>query len=212
MRTKPFLRIERTEHTHSEDYVRSEFGRVNHIGGGCFANVYEHPTDSTKVIKVTVGYDRAYIRYIKHVRRLRVHSPWLPRVHDAFMVMSAPILRENYEARSEWFKGHGARRGAVWFVAILDKLTSFDDEDRNRDMWRIYNELALAAGEIRWGRKTVGLTELMDRQGLKPSRKDLVAEALLNRMIKKYKLAPDMHCLNAMWHGQQLVLTDPFCG
>jgi hypothetical protein len=211
MKTRRFLRVERCDHTKVEDYMRATFHGAEWLAGGCFGEVYTHPTDATKVIKITRSYDRAYVTYVKHIIHLRKHSPWFPVIHDAYFAMSVSRIREKYENVGEYYAGSKARRGAVWLVVVMERLESL--YDRDGALKDVYYDLGHNAGEVKYStRKSVGLSNLLANIGRAPNRLDKVAEALLNRLIKRYQFIIDMHEGNAMWKGDQVVLTDPFCG
>lgn len=209
---KRFLRVVRSVHDNASDFVASEFKGAEYIAGGCFGSAYHHPTDASKVIKVTIGYDRAYITYVRHILHLRKRNPWFPVIHDAYLVMSEPRIRDNYEAIGPYYKASAARRNACWLVVIMDRLEAFDDKP-SEPLTEVYYKLSVNAGDVRYSSgTTTGLTSALRNIGREATRLDKVAEALLNRMLKRYRFSPDMHSGNAMWSGRQLVLTDPFCG
>lgn len=158
--------------------------RLQFLGDGGFAEVYEHPDDPSKVIRVSiVDTDLRYphdgwFGYAEHCRRRAQGSPFAPRLFDLV---------------------HMGRAGAGVWIAISERLEELGPTDH--DLLDVMGAVQRMQYPGTYGEPELGDEEMMER--LQPG---------LHSFLRKHCAGmEDFHIDNIMKRGDTMVINDPTC-
>lgn len=175
------------------------------LGQGAFAKVFQHPTKSTRVLKVnrcdSVLMEDGYYRFLKRITKLRGNNPFLPRVHSV-KVFKRKLGFDPYDRSYEFY-----------FVAELEKLVPFK-KIKFKDRYEWYKRNIYSKTEIpRRGEAYADEMKLYCRPHQKHRNRALKrANKLINRTSRGIFFRDDHHG-NLMWRvrasGMHVVFIDP---
>lgn len=192
-------------------------GKVDYMGGGAFADVFQHRNRPGTVMKVgVIGANNkdGYVLYLNHIfRNQRMQSnPYLPRVYD--------------------IKTYQVRPTRLEYVVEIEKLEGLQDVDAEeiRNMGeRLFNDYegqkerlrslypTLFTGDVEERDMFASIVARAMKQQISLSvvqdKKFREAIAIVGNIAKKEGHIVDMHSGNMMIRrtsvGPQLVITDP---
>lgn len=174
--------LKRRSTTANKKEIESKFCKgCRELGDGAFANVYQHPTSSKRVIKVATD-DSAYSHYLRCILKHQ-NNPFFPHIYSAtqyvnhhdhrFLVVEMEKLEEDTPR-------------AIWFTELMWK--GMDDHSSGYESYvsRQFKAKKLPTNRMRH----------FD-----------TAWSILQPLLKRY--SEDLHEGNIMFRGNQPVITDP---